>query len=111
MTDDDHSTTRTLKRYAPFWGWLRSNPSLVIGGLGIVISGAIGWHDLKSRMGTIETKVDEIAHRPTGVTDEQFSELKSDFAQLRSEVDQQKGRWQQVDSVPQLIGSHRTRKQ
>jgi len=92
MTDDDHATTRTLKRYAPFWGWLRSNPSLVIGGLGIVISGAVGWHDLKSRMGTIETKVDEIAKRPPAVTAEEF-------AQLRSEVDKQKGRWEQVDSA------------
>ena len=111
MNDDDHATTRVLKRYAPFWGWLRSNPSLVISGLVVIVSGAIGWHDLKSRMGTIETKVDEIAKRPPAVTNEQFSALKSDFAQLRSELDQQKGRWQQVDSVPQLTGgSHRARK-
>jgi len=111
MTDDEHATTRVLKRYAPVWGWLRSNPSLVISGVVVIVSGAVGWHDLKSRMGTIETKVDEIAKRPSAVTYEQFSALKSEFAQLRSELDQQKGRWQQVDSVPQLTGgSHRARK-
>ena len=111
MTDDEHATTTILKRKAPFWGWVRSNPSLVISGLVVIISGAVGWHDLKSRTGTIETKVDEIAKRPACVTNEQFLALKSDFAQLRSEMDQQKGRWQQVDSVPQLTGgSHRARK-
>jgi len=111
VTDDEHATTTILKRKAPFWGWVRSNPSLVISGLVVIISGAVGWHDLKSRTGTIETKVDEIAKRPACVTNEQFLALKSDFAQLRSEMDQQKGRWQQVDSVPQLIGgSHRARK-
>jgi hypothetical protein len=104
MTDDEHATTRTLKRVSPFWGWVRANPSLVIGGLSIIVSGAIGWHDLKSRMGAIETKVDEIAHRPAAVTDEEFSALKSEFAQLRSELDRQKGRWEQVDSVPELRG-------
>jgi len=108
MTDDDHTTTRTLKKVSPFWGWVRSNPSLVIGGLGIVISGAVGWHDLKSRMGTIETKVDEIVHRPKGITDEQFSALKSEVSQLRDEVAEQKGRWEQVDSVPELKG-HRAK--
>jgi len=92
MTDDEHATTRVLKRVSPFWGWVRGNPSLVIGGLGIVISGAVGWHDLKSRMGTIETKVDDIAKRAPAVTAEEF-------AQLRSEVDKQKGRWEQVDSA------------
>lgn len=110
MIDDEHSTTSILKRRAPFWGWLRSNPTLVISGVAVIVSGAVGWHDLKSRTVTIEKKLDDIARRPPAVTDEQFSSLKSEFAQLRSEVDRQKGRWEQVDSVPQLTGSHRTRK-
>jgi len=108
VNDDEHATTRTLKRVSPFWSWVRANPSLVIGGLGVIISGAVGWHDLKSRMGTIETKVDEIAKRPPAVTNEQFSQLKNEVEQLRSEVDRQKGRWEQVDSVPELK-SHRAR--
>jgi hypothetical protein len=100
MTDDEHSTTGLLKRKAPFWHWVRGNPSLVISGLSILITGAITWHDLKSRMGSVETaiaalsdKVDEYSNRPTTVSAEQFAEL-------RSEVDRQKGRWEQVDSVP-----------
>lgn len=100
LTDDEHSTTRTLKRVSPFWSWVRGNPSLVIGGLGIIISGAVTWHDLKTRMGTIETKVDELAKKPPAVTAEEFAEL-------RNRVAQQEGRWQQVDSVPQLTGSRR----
>jgi len=108
VNDDEHATTRTLKRVSPFWSWVRANPSLVIGGLGVIISGAVGWHDLKSRMGTIETKVDEIAKRPPAVTNEQFSQLKNEVEQLRSEVDRQKGRWEQVDSVSELK-SHRAR--
>jgi hypothetical protein len=105
--NDRHSTTGVLKKTSPFWWWVRANPSLVIGGLGIVISGAVGWHDLKSRISSVETKVDEIAHKPSAITDEQFSSLKGEFAQLRSDVDKQKGRWEQVDSVPQL---HRARR-
>lgn len=108
MTDDEHATTRVLKRVSPFWSWVRSNPSIVIGGLGIVISGAVGWHDLKSRTAITETKVDELAKRPPAVTTEKFSQLQNEVEQLRSEVDRQKGRWEQVDSVPELK-SHRAR--
>jgi len=106
--DDAHSTTGVLKKASPFWWWVRGNPMQILTLLGLLLAGVRAWHDLKSRVGNIETKVDEIAKSPPAVTNEQFSQLNSAFEQLRSEVDRQKGRWEQVDSVPELR-SHRAR--
>lgn len=108
MTDDEQSTTGILKKRSPFWWWVRGNPSLVISGLAILITGAITWHDLKSRMGSVETaiaalsdKVDEYSNRPApAVTANQFAEL-------QKQVSEQEGRWKQVDSVPELKGHRR----
>lgn len=95
MADDPHSTTGVLKKASPFWWWVRGNPSLVITLLAMAGGGIYGWHDIKSRLTAVESKVDELAKRPAEVSKKEFSDLHDMVAKMQ-------GRWEQVDSVPDL---------
>jgi len=92
MTDDDHSTTQTLKRYAPFWGWVRANILTVLPMLAAVI---YGWVDLKHTVEDLTKQVEEIAKKPAPKPEVTHS----DFEQLANVVYQDHGRWEQVDNA------------
>lgn len=109
MTEDDHSTTITLKKSSPFWWWVRGNPSIVLTLCGLAVGTLYSWHDVKTRIDAVEKKVDKLSARPE-ISSEDFADLKEKFAQLRTDSDKMLGRWQMVDSVPELSRGHRATK-
>lgn len=107
MTDDAHATTGILKKASPFWWWVRGNPMQILTLLGILLAGVGAWHDLKSRVGNIENSVTKLTDKVDKLP--QQSEVSmGEFSKMQEAVAKMEGRWQQVDSVPE-IKSHRTR--
>ena len=107
MTDDAHATTGLLKKASPFWWWVRGNPMQILTLLGMLLAGVGAWHDLKSRVGNIETSVTRLSDKVDRLP-QQPEVSGKDFATLRETVAQMRGRWEQVDSVPELK-NHRMR--